>query len=145
MIAIGAAKPSDEAAIRELLRTADLPTEDLGSDSFDRFIVARSDRIVVGAAGFEVCETLALARSLAVLPFYRNQGIASTLLDEVERMAASEGASTMYGLTMTIEAFLDKRGYERLVRAEATDEIRRTTEFTRLFPESAVLMRKPLN
>jgi len=145
VIVIERVRPSDEPAIRSLLVEVELPTEDLTSGSFDRFIVARSEGAVVGVIGFEIYGTTAMARSLAVSPSFRKQGIASALLIEVERLAASNGARTMHGLTMTIEAFLSVRGYERVERGDAPDEIQRTSEFTVLCPESAVLMRKRLN
>ena len=109
MIAIELACRSDESAIRSLLVEVELPTEDLTSGSFDRFIVARSAGAVVGVIGFEIYGTTAMARSLAVSPSFRKQGIASALLIEVERLAASDGACTMYGLTMTVEAFLSHK------------------------------------
>jgi amino-acid N-acetyltransferase len=145
MIAIARARPSDEEAIRDLLRASGLPTEDLAAGSFDRFLAARSEGTVVGAVGFETYGAIAMVRSLAVSPECRKQGVASKLLSAAEQHAASDGADTLFGLTMTAEGFLAKRGYERIERVDAPDEIRRTAEFTGLCPESAVLMRKILD
>ncbi|MBU0595301.1 GNAT family N-acetyltransferase [Candidatus Bipolaricaulota bacterium] len=145
MIAFDSACPSDEAAIRELLRASDLPTDDLPPGFFDRFAVARFEGRVVGVAGFEMEEAIAMARSLAVSPAFRKEGIASSLLTAIEERAASRGGSVIYGLTLTAEVFLTTRGYERIERSDAPDEIARTFEFTELCPESAVLMRKVLN
>lgn len=145
MIAFEGACPSDEKAIRDLLGAAGLPTEDLTAVSFPRFVVARSEGVVAGVVGVEIYGPVAMARSLAVSPAYRKQGIASALLSAAEELAASRGASVIYGLTVTIEAFLAKRGYGRIERADAPDEIRQTAEFARLCPESAALMRKILD
>ena len=68
----------------------ELPTEDLTSSSFERFVVARSEGAVVGVIGFEIHGALAVARSLAVSSSFRKQGIASALLIEAERLAVKK-------------------------------------------------------
>jgi len=143
-IRIDGVSTNDLPAVRTLLDTGGLPHEDLGPDHLTRFLAARVDGKLVGIVGFEKYGTLGLVRSLCVEPFYRGSGIGRTLLDRIEAAALSEGITWLYALTMTIETMLVRRGYEPVPRDDAPDDIRQTSEFRGLCPDSAALLRKCL-
>lgn len=141
---IESATRSERKAIERLLIESGLPTEDLVGPWHEWFLVAREAGAVVGAVGIEAHGTVALVRSLAVAPAHRHRGVASALLVEAEERARAAGVGSIHGLTVTAEAFLTKRGYERSDRASAPEAIRNSAEFLGLCPETAVYVRKQL-
>ena len=140
-----AAQPDDLAAIRELLDSAQLPHSDLDAGSLKTFICAREKGRLVGVAGLEVFGSIAMARSLAVAPASRGRRIGSELLDRVEELARDLGVTDLYGLTLTIEDLLIRRGFRKTNRSDAPPQIRRTPEFRGLCPDSAALLVKNIS
>jgi amino-acid N-acetyltransferase len=132
----------DRSSIERLLSDSGLPTEDLDGAWHESFLVAREGMTIVGAVGLEAHDETGMLRSLATAASRRGRGVASALLERVERRAARLGVTTIYALTVTAESFLAKRGYEPIVRTEAPDAIRGTAEFRALCPDSAVCLRK---
>ncbi len=113
-----AASTKDEPWIRELLTLCGLPQEDLTPQHFCHFFVMKERERVIGVIGLEVLGQLALLRSLAVGPQYRNRGYASQLIRKAEGYAASLQIVGLYLLTMTEEreSFFTKRGYRKIGR-----------------------------
>jgi amino-acid N-acetyltransferase len=64
-IGIQPAKPSDHEAITDLLRSENLPTDDL-QDGFTEFFTANNGDSIVGVIGLEKYDEYALLRSLAL-------------------------------------------------------------------------------
>jgi amino-acid N-acetyltransferase len=87
---------------------------------------------------------LALLRSLAVDPRYRNRGLASQLTRKAEEYAASLKIKDLYLLTLTAENFFSERGYQKIGRDSAPPEVQETAEFQGLCPTSSVCMVKYL-
>lgn len=125
-----------------MLAESGLPTEDLAGSWHENFLVARDGRTIVGCVGLESYGVIGLVRSLATSADYRGQGVASALLETLERRAAALSIGSIYGLTVTAEAFLTKRGYKRIDRTEIPEAIRATAEFRELCPETAICLRK---
>ena len=96
--------------------------------------------------GLEVFNRLALLRSLAVDPPYREKGYASRLIEKAEEYAASLKIEDLYLLTVTAEreSFFAKRGYRKIGRNSAPPAIQGTAEFQGLCPVSSVCMVKQL-
>ena len=123
-------------------------THDLG------VIAGLADRVAVMYAGFIVETasvddvyanprhpyTSALLRSLAVDADYRNCGVATRLVGNIEDYAKSMDVDTLYLLTLTAETFFEKCGFRRIARDSAPAGIQETTEFKNLCPASAVCM-----
>ena len=86
-------------------------------------------RRLVAVIGLEIKNHSALLRSLAVDADYRNRGIATRLVGEIEDYAKSMEVDTLYLLTLTAEAFFEKYGYRRIARDSAPAGIQETTEF----------------
>lgn len=136
---IEAARADDGPAIAALLRTAELPHEDIAGH-LAHFIVARSGGEIVGAIGAEVYGEDALLRSFVVRADLRGAGLGGRLVRELERAAAGWGVRRWWLLTMTVEAFFAKRGFRRVPRGEAPATIAATEEFRGLCPSVAVCL-----
>lgn len=136
-------RPSLEAAV-ELLRNAQLPTEDLTDSHVERFFFAGPASRPTGLVGLELFGDVALLRSLVVAEERRGLGDGQRLLAHVEDYARAEGVRTLYLLTTTAEAFFAKRGFARAPRETAPAAIRSSREFAGLCPASSAFMAKQL-
>ena len=135
------ASPSDLPAISALLATAKLPAADV-AEHLGNFVVAESGGAIVGVAGLEIHESLALLRSLAVSTSHQRHGLATSLCDLLEAEAARRGIEYLYLLTETAASFFSKRGYAAISRDNAPPEIAASKEFSEFCPQSAVFMRR---
>lgn len=142
-IEITSAAPTDEAAIRALLREADLPDEDFAVH-LAHFLVARAGATVVGAVGYERHGAEGLLRSLVVAPAARGGGLGGRLVAELTDRARAAGLRRFYLLTTTAEAFFRSRGYTRMDRAAVPAAIAATPEFQGLCPVSAVCLAREI-
>ena len=138
------AERSDFATVRKLLETCDLYSEDLTGSAGHRFVLAWKVNTLIGTVGLEIFEEVALLRSLAVEPNYRQRGIASELVRKIESVAVKNNVRTLYLLTLTAENFFAKLGYGRTDRELAPAALQGTTEFRSVCPASAVCMTKRL-
>lgn len=147
--ALRAARPSDLAAVEQLLTEASLTTAGVA----ELFATRAADFVVaddpdggglLAVAGLEVCCDNALLRSVAVRPEWRARGLGRALVLRVVREAESRGLNTLYLLTTTAEHYFPRFGFERVERSVVPPEIRDTEEFKGACPASAVAMAKPL-
>jgi amino-acid N-acetyltransferase len=140
--------PASERDYRDLialLEAASLPTEDLERSSMVNFLVARDGSgKVLGAIGVECYGRSALLRSLAVLPDYRNRGLATRLVAELEARCRSSPLVDLFLLTTTTRDFFARQRYQAIGRGSIPVMLRAAAEFTRLCPDSAVCMTKSL-
>jgi amino-acid N-acetyltransferase len=135
--------PKDEERIRALLRSQQLPSEDL-PEGLPNFYVAHYDDEVAGIIGMQLYGAYALLRSMVVHPAYRNRRIAEDLVKLLEQKAFALGISFIYLLTETAESYFKKKGYERVTRQEVPAELLASSEFSHVCPISAMVMRKQL-
>ncbi len=131
-----------ETAVKELLASAQLPTDDIVSDYMENFFGVWSRSTLVGVVGIEPYGTVALLRSLAVVTPKRGSGVGSKLLALIEQYAMERGIRSMFLLTTTAESYFGKRGYSAISRETVPEAIRNTKEFASICPGSAVLMVK---
>ncbi len=87
-----------------------------------RYLVAHEQGVIVGYAGVALAGDVADIHNIAVIPNYRKQGIASHLLDELERWAISKGVSALMleireGNTEAFPLY-EKRGYAVISRRD---------------------------
>jgi amino-acid N-acetyltransferase len=130
--------------IKQLLADCDLHHEDITTALFEHFLLGWDGPGLVAVVGLEIKNHVALLRSLAVDAEYRNRGIATSLVGQIEDYTKSLNVDTLYLLTMTAEAFFKKCGYQLTARNSAPAGIQGTTEFKILCPASAVCMVKHL-
>jgi amino-acid N-acetyltransferase len=126
-----------------LLKQLDLPYVDLDQEQVILFAFGKG-RTVSAIGGLEQYGEHALLRSVAIIPGQERKGLGSQLLLKIEEEAIQRGISRLYLLTTTAAGFFDKKGYQRIERSQAPEQILQTTEFTSLCPDSAVCMMKKL-
>jgi amino-acid N-acetyltransferase len=129
--------------IEALLEGEKLPVKDLPA-SLENFIIVIVENDVVAVSGLEVYGDHGLLRSLAVKAEYRNQGIADQLVQKIERLAVERGLKDVYLLTETAAGYFTRKNYQTVIRDSAPEEIKRSSEFSSVCPQSAMLMVKSL-
>ncbi|TDN62092.1 arsenic resistance N-acetyltransferase ArsN2 [Paraburkholderia sp. BL10I2N1] len=140
---IRAAKDGDLVAIRSLLATCELPTEDVTTALLPGFLVAVDERgAIVGSVCLESLGADALLRSLAVDLHLRATGLGTFLLQAIEREARACTYASLWLLTTSAQRIFEHRGYSAVDRTNVPREVRETTQFMRLCPSTAVCMRK---
>lgn len=135
---------ADDKNIRSLLRSCDLPDDDIGHH-LPNFVVAGHEGRIVGTIGLEVLGSSALLRSLAVEVSSRRAGLATRLVEVIVERAQQLGVRELWLLTTTAESFFANLGFRTVPRDEAPADIQSTREFRALCPVSAVLMRRRVN
>jgi amino-acid N-acetyltransferase len=133
----------DRPRVRELLREAGLPVDDVDTSPVD-FLVMREAGQVVGVAGLQNAGGAGLLRSLAVLPALHGQGRGGALVAAIERLAEQRGIDDLYLLTDSVPGFFALHDYLRVQRASVPLAIQATAQFASLCPSTAVCMHKRL-
>lgn len=138
------AKPEDFEEIRDLLKSANLPFEDI-ENGIGHFLLARNEEELIGCVGLQIRDHNALLRSLAVSEKERNRGLGKALVQEILEYASRLNLHNIYLLTTTAKHFFVKHGFVETDRKDAPDAIRTTSEFSSLCPSTAVFMSKRPN
>lgn len=129
--------------IINLLRTNELPAEDLPGTLND-FYAAVEEGKIVGLIGMERYSDFGLLRSMVVHPDYRNKQIAEKLVQLLEQSASGSGITTIYLLTETAERYFSKKNYRVITRDEVPQALFQSSEFSHVCPASATVMKKDL-
>lgn len=137
--------PDRLPAIRALLEQAGLPVKDLTPDALPQFWGAESGGELVGVIGLQQAGRAGLLRSLVVAPAARGTGLGKRLVAHLEDQASRDGLTDLWLLTTTAEPFFRALGFHTVKRTEAPEEIRGTTEFRDVCPDSAACMRRDLS
>lgn len=137
------ARHADLDAIRELLESYGLPTNDI-KGHLENFIVAKDSDKVIGVGGWEACKEFALLRSFAVNANNKGSGVAELILKLVEERAINSGIRGFYLLTDTAVNYFERSGYYEYSRKDAPESIRSTKQFSELCPDTATMMYKNL-
>lgn len=130
--------------VENLLTEAGLPVSDLSGRRSLALLGIREGGRLVGVVGMEVCGTVGMLRSLAVVPARRNTGLGVSLVSDAESWPAARGVCTLYLLTTTAARFFERLGYEAIPRSEAPAAIAATAQFSALCPASSTFIRKVL-
>jgi amino-acid N-acetyltransferase len=134
------AATADLAAIEGLLTASGLPTDGV-ADSLDGFLVAEHEGTLVGVVGVEdCCREYGLLRSTAVAPEWRGHGVGRRLVARAIAEAEARGTKALYLLTMTAERYFPSFGFVPTSRDRVPAEVRATTEFSSLCPETSTVM-----
>ncbi|HET7734226.1 MAG TPA: arsenic resistance N-acetyltransferase ArsN2, partial [Paludibacter sp.] len=137
------AREEDVEAIVALLKTNDLPLNDLGTGQ-RMFLVALSDGKTVGCVAVEMYGNAGLLRSLAVNNDFWGKGIGQKLVSEAEAWSRNNGLKSLYLLTTTAAGFFPKLSWDNTERALVPENIAASSEFASVCPSSAVCMMKKL-
>jgi amino-acid N-acetyltransferase len=127
-----------------LLEAQGLPAIDLTEAHLEHFFFTGNDGAPSALVGLEIYGEDALLRSLVVSAAVRTQGLGSALLMHAEGYAAANQVRSLYLLTTTAEPYFERRGYQRIDRAQAPASIQSTREFASLCPASSAFMIKRL-
>lgn len=137
-------QPRDDEALEQLLEAAELPTEDLTEEVMEDFLIAHDAHGVVGAAGIEHYDDVALLRSVVVREDLRGTGLGKRLVEAIEEGARQAGVRELYLLTTTAADFFAAQGYQPVKRDAAPAAIQATRQFSELCPSSSACMMKNL-
>ena len=133
----------DLPAVERLLTTSELPLAGV-REALGTFVVAESEGELVGVAGLEVCCDDALLRSVAVKPEWRSKGVGRALVTRAIADAESRGIRALYLLTTTAEHYFPSFGFKKIEREQVPADVRKTDEFTKACPDTAIAMSRPL-
>ena len=129
--------------VRLLLKNLDLVYEEVDSH-FDNFIVAVKDEQVIGCAGLEVYNRIALLRSVAVDPKYQRLRIGHQLIQNILEKAENEGLKDLYLLTDTAVDFFKKFDFVVISRELVDEKIKQSYEYSEACPDTAYVMIRKL-
>ena len=132
------------SSVVALLEAQGLPASDLTESHLQHFFFAGDAAAPDALVGLEIYGQDALLRSLVVSAGARTQGLGSALVLHAEGYAAAHNVRALYLLTTTAESYFERRGYQRVERADAPPSIRSTREFAGLCPASSAFMIKRL-
>jgi len=138
------ARPHDLAEALALLARVELPLHDVAERWGHYFVVREDDGRVVGVAGLEVHGEDGLLRSVAVERQYRGQGLAAALVAAALERARIVPLRAVYLLTTTARAYFARHGFAECAREEAPRALRDSWEFRTGCPQTAVLMKRPV-
>ena len=130
-----------KAEIVALLGLLKQPNKDL-PDNLDDFLAAFNEDGVIGVAGLEKYGKSGLLRSVGIRPEFCNQGIAGKLIAGLESYAVKNGLEEMILLTETASAYFIHKGYHVINRDDVADQVKMSSEFSYVCPQSAVIMKK---
>lgn len=134
-----------DTAFRAALRAADLPVDDLEEPGRTFFAYRALRGAALGFGGYELLGTLALIRSVVVLPEARGKEIGGNLLALLLRRAFDGGAREAWLLTTTAAGFFQKVGFRVVARDAAPAAILATREAASLCPASAVVLARTIS
>ena len=133
------ARASDVEAVEALLAANGLPLDGV-RESLPSFVVAEAGDALVGVAGLEPCDDVALLRSVAVAEGWRSRGLGRALVARVIADAESRGLRALYLLTTTADRYFPSFGFHTVAREDVPEPVRATKEFREACPASATVM-----
>lgn len=137
------ATPADLPSVERLLTDSDLPLAGV-RESLKDFVVAEAEGDLVGVAGLEICCDDALLRSVAVRPEWRSKGVGRALVTRAISDAEARGLRALYLLTTSAERYFPSFGFKEIPREDVPEDVRKTDEFAKACPDSAIVMSRSL-
>ncbi len=131
-------------SVKDLLRRAGLPLEDIDEHLSD-FITAEYDGRIVGVIGLEACGKVGLLRSLAVDVGYRSRNIGSHLVKEMIGYTQNLKIEKLLLITTTARDYFEKFGFAMVDRENVPSEVKNTRQFQGICPVSAICMEMTLS
>lgn len=127
-----------DARIREALRAADLPTDDIEDDGRAFFEAVSGDGQTIGYAGLERCAGDYLLRSVVVLPAHRGHGLGRAI---VEATLQNADGGDVFLATTSAAPFFSTIGFFEVPRAEVPAAVLATRQLSSICPSSATIMK----
>lgn len=133
---------SDESSFQEfrtLLKAAGLPHADL--DYKKNILIGYYDEEkLIGTGALEIYGSYALLRSLAVADAMRGHSLGSRITDDLIAEAKKNNIKSIYLLTESARLFFKRKGFHDVARDAAPKEVKMSSEFSEVCPDSAVCM-----
>jgi amino-acid N-acetyltransferase len=126
-------------AFRNLLKSSSLPADDLDYKK-DLLVGYYEGDVLVGTGGLEIYGPYALLRSLSVRMGIRGKSVGTTITEFLLAEAKKKNLKALYLLTETAHGFFLKKGFKDVKREEVPDEVKASSEFSRVCPTSAAVM-----
>jgi amino-acid N-acetyltransferase len=126
-------------AFRSLLKSSGLPADDLQYER-DLLIGYYEGGVLVGTGGLEVYGSFALLRSLSVKLGIRGQSVGTNIATYLIEEARKKKLKGIYLLTENAQGFFQKKGFHEVSRSEVPEEIKLSSEFSRVCPDTAKVM-----
>ncbi|MGO4332653.1 GNAT family N-acetyltransferase [Cupriavidus sp. 2TAF22] len=127
---VRAAQPADWPAIAEILESCGLASDDL-DPSLALFHIGLLDGKIVGCAGTEGYDETVVVRSVAVLPPYRDRGIASHMVAAALMRARSNGCTRAVLLSASCPNYFARYGFSLIAAERLPPAVRASREFQR--------------
>jgi N-acetylglutamate synthase-like GNAT family acetyltransferase len=122
------ATQADLPALKQLLEDAGLITAGVRAH-IEGFLLLEDEGRIVASAGLEQYGTHALLRSVAVVPAYRNRGVARFLVSRILGQAAAHQIQDVYLFTATAPAYFRRFGFVPITRDEVAVPVRASEEY----------------
>ena len=132
-------------ALKEFLSINELPHQDLKLADSLYLTYYNSNDNLVGSGGLEFYGDKALLRSLAVSQTVRSQRLGRQIVEDLIQQVMAMGKKEVYLLTTTAFYFFLKFGFTEIRREDVPDEVKSSTEFSQVCPDSARAMRWIIN
>ncbi len=134
------ARPSDLAAVLNLLTAALLPVQGVPEGFGEGYAVVEHNGVIAGAAGIEIYGRMGLLRSVVVDSVSRSTGLARSLLFDRMAWAESRSLEAVYLLTTIAASYFSRFGFAVIDRKSVPNEIQNSVEFRCVCPASATVM-----
>lgn len=105
------------------------------------FLVAESQRGVLGVIGLEQVDAAVLLRSLTVASDLRKSGIATALVNQALDLARNRGGQGAYLLTNTAEKFMVRWGFARIERQQIPGDLLQQSALSKVCTASSICMK----
>lgn len=138
-ITIRQATGRDYEKVAALLQQENLPVEDI-DPALSHFFIAEDKTGITGSIGLEPYGQHALLRSMAVHKDFRNQGLATRLVERLLNYAYKQDIKSIYLITNTAELYFEKKGFIKTDRSAVPAVVLQSREFNGLCPASSVIM-----
>lgn len=127
MIFIRKAQPQDLSNIKHILQRVGL-SPDI-EDFMDNFMVVELDGSVVGTAGLEAYQDVAVLRSVAILPEYQHQGLGDGLVRAVINFSDRRNVEKLFLFTNTAKGFFEKLGFKVVPRKDLDSKCKISSQY----------------
>lgn len=125
--------------VYRLLEANDLPNDDLDEMEITFWGYILNEK-VVAAIGLHIFDRVGLLRSLVVHEDHRTQNWGEDLLKELLRHAETLKLQAVYLLTTTAEKYFLNKGFMQISREHVPAEIKSSTQYAELCPDTAEVM-----
>ncbi|MFK3690976.1 arsenic resistance N-acetyltransferase ArsN2 [Agrobacterium tumefaciens] len=126
-----------DARLREALRAAGLPTDDIEDDGRAFFEAVSGDGQTIGYTGTERCAGNYLLRSVVVLPGHRGHGFGRAIVEATLRGVGGD----VFLATTSAAPFFSTIGFSEVQRAEVPAAVLATRQLSSICPSSATIMK----